>query len=81
MKKEELEALSTEELMKKEAGIKKANNVLIILLSLLLIAAVYLSVKEQTFDPLLAVPLALSGIVFNSFNTLKMIKAEKESRS
>jgi Na+-transporting methylmalonyl-CoA/oxaloacetate decarboxylase beta subunit len=80
MKKEEIQQLSTEELMKKEASLKKANNVLIVLLALLFIAGIYLCIKEKTFHPLIVVPLGLSGIAVNNFNVLKLIKAEKEER-
>jgi hypothetical protein len=80
MKKEEMQQLSTEELMKKEVSLQKANNVLVVLLALLLIAGIFLCIQEETFHPLIAVPLALSGIAVNNFNVLKMLKAEKKER-
>ncbi|MEL7221510.1 MAG: redox-active disulfide protein 2 [Bacteroidota bacterium] len=81
MKKEELSALSNEALLKKQAGLKKGNTILIVVLSLLFILAVYISVTQKTFSPLVVVPLALSSIVFSSINQLKMIDAELERRA
>ncbi len=74
-----LKELSTAELEKKHKTTAALTYTLAGMLIVLLVLAVYLSVRDG-FNALVVVPVALSAIVITNLRTIKMMKAELAER-
>lgn len=81
MAKENFSELTTEELIKKKKTTTMATGVLAGMLTVLLIMATFLAIKQgATGISLIAVALGLSPILFINYNSIKRIHAELKSR-
>lgn len=74
-----LKELSTEELEKKYKTTAALTYTLAGMLIVLLVLAVYLSVRDG-FNALVVVPIALSTIVITNLRTIKLMKTELAER-
>jgi hypothetical protein len=82
MAKENLSDLTTEELIKMKKTTTMVTGVLAGMLTVLLIMATLLTIKQGTMGiSLIAVALGLSPILFINFNSIKTINAELKSRN
>ena len=72
---------STEQLEKQVKTLKFITGLLGGLLLVLLLTAIYISVKEQKFSLFLITPLALSVMIPINLSRIKEIKAEIEKRN
>ncbi len=80
MKKEDLENMSTDELLKRQKSLKTITGMLAGILLLLFGITIFKSVKDKTFDVMMVVPISLSGIVLINYKLIKDITNELKSR-
>jgi len=81
MAKENFSELTTEELIKKKKTTTMVTGILAGMLTVLLIMATFLAIKQgATGISLIAVALGLSPILFINYNSIKTINAELKSR-
>ena len=82
MAKENFSELTTEELIKKKKTTTMVTGILAGMLTVLLIMAVFLAIKQgATGISLIAVALGLLPILFINYNGIKTINAELKSRN
>ncbi len=84
MAKENLRELSTEDLIKKRKTTAMTTGMLAGILTVLLIMAIFLTIKQENKAvgiSLMVVPFGLSGILFTSYNFIKKIDEELKSRN
>lgn len=79
MKKQELSALSTEELQKKEKNIKGLTGMLAVAMIVLFVLYLYITIQKG-FTPLLVLPIALMPILIVNIKNIQSIKKELEKR-
>ena len=80
MTQDDIKGLDQETLLNKQKSLTTSTSVLAGVLIVLFIATIYSSIREQTFDPLLVIPLAFSSILLRNYRILKWIKAEQKNR-
>ena len=82
MAKENFSESTTEELIKKKKTTKMVTGLLAGMLTVLLIIATFLAIKQGTTGiSLIAFVLALSPILFINYNSIKTINAELKNRN
>lgn len=81
MKKEDLEKISTEELLKRQKTIKVISGVMVGLLLVLLVAAISTSKEPARATPLIVIVLALSAVLLPNYTNLQVIKSELKRHS
>lgn len=79
MRKQELSALSTEELQKKEKVTKGLTGMLAVALIVLFGLYLYITIQKG-FTPLLILPIALMPILIVNIKNIQSIKKELERR-
>ncbi|NJO04003.1 MAG: redox-active disulfide protein 2 [Bacteroidia bacterium] len=80
MKKTEIKDIPTDVLKKKEKLLRLATGILIGMLIVLVAAAIFISVNNQSFSPMLVVALALFPISLMNIQRIKKIKEEIRRR-
>lgn len=83
MKSQKIEKMSSEALLKRKKTAEFVTGMLVGMLTALLVIAVHLCFNKNLSVglPLLAVPLALSSIVFISVADVKAVKKELQTRN